>query len=206
MKSNTNLYLFVFSLMIIFGIAGFVYTNKSVKGNLEVFGKIPTFELVNQEGKTINSNEFIGKTLIVNFIFTSCPATCPLLTQQMQKMQEETKAIADDIIFLTISVDPETDKPNVLLAYGKKYKANFKNWVFLTGPINQIEKAVVGGFKLAMDQGEEKHVNESDPSSLMELTHSEQFVLVDKQGQIRAYRTVHTDPQRSAFLELINLI
>ena len=166
-----------------------VFKKNNEPQNLSVLGSIPRFTLTNQESLPLNSDSLKGAVLVVNFVFTSCPDTCPLLTAQMKKIQSLLlEKNIQGVRLVSISVDPRTDTPNVLKRYTKKYDLDLKNWDFLTGQTEEVQEIVVGGFKVSMQQygvSEE----ETRDYSIMDVTHGEQFVVVDQAGHIRAYRS-----------------
>jgi len=151
-----------------------------------VLGQMKNFELTNQAGRTVTQNDFLGSVLVVNFIFTECPDVCPLLSKQMSKIQSRLKGTAKAVQLLSISVDPENDTPKVLQNYSKQYTDNNRLWTFVTGDLDTIVKLTVDDFKLALD-GQHLDNLEDRMDGMMEITHSEKFVLVDQSGQIRAF-------------------
>jgi protein SCO1/2 len=158
---------------------------------LPVLGQMHNFQLTNQDGRVVTPREFYGSVVLVNFIFTSCSNVCPMMTSQMAKLQERLKGTAKSIQLLSISVDPHNDTPEVLKKYAERYKANTQLWTFLTGSFGEIKRLVVDDFKTALDG--KKPSDPNDASGMMDITHSEYFVLVDQAGQIRAYRTIKTE-------------
>ncbi len=172
-------------------------------------GNIPNFELTNQDGRNISyANEYKGSVLLVNFIFTSCQTVCPLLTAQMAKIQSRLQSAAPIIRLVSITVDPETDTPEVLKKYGEKYQARFRHWSFLTGDLNQIYETVVNGFHIAADNPVFNKADlDSDKSAdLFEITHGEHFVIIDQQGQIRAYMQGNNDEQLNKIVQTLSLV
>ncbi len=148
-------------------------------------GQLPAFEMINQENEKVTLDSYRGSVWVSNFIFTSCPDTCPLLTQQMAKVQKRFRQSYPLVKLASISVDPHTDTPAVLKKYAEKYKPNFRQWSFLTGSTDVIENVVVNGFKMALDKAAPE---KQSANSLMSITHGEHFVIVDQVGRIRAYR------------------
>lgn len=167
---------------------------------LPVYGALDSFQLVDQQSSVFDSSSLKGHVSIVNFIFTSCPHVCPLLTRQMAKIQEKTKEMGKDVQLISISVDPEKDTPATLQEYGKRYGANFERWAFLTGPIETIRRVVVKGFMNAM--GENKSVTGETPD-LFEVTHGENFVVLDKNGAIRAFRQAKSERDIHEILKIV---
>lgn len=162
----------------------------SFRQELPNYGNIPAFQLTNQDEQSVSKEDYAGKVLAVNFIFTSCAGTCPMLTQRMKRVQDSLEQSAKSgnklpVRIVSFSVDPETDTPQRLKEYTKNYGVNLKYWDFLTGPLDQVKETVVQGFKISMGkvpQGEKPTSGE-----IFEVVHGEKFVLVDSQGQIRGY-------------------
>jgi len=101
----------------------------------------PDFTLTNQDSKRIVLSKLRGKVLAVDFIFTGCADTCPLLTAKMVAIQNRLGgAFGPEIHFFSITVDPERDTPAVLKRYAETYKANTAGWSFLTGTPAEIRK------------------------------------------------------------------
>ncbi len=99
----------------------------------------PEFTLTKQDGKRIALKELRGKVLAITFIFASCADTCPLLTAKMGGLQDRLgPAFGPKVFFLSITVDPERDTPEVLKRYAEAHKANPAGWAFLTGTKAEI--------------------------------------------------------------------
>jgi protein SCO1/2 len=108
----------------------------------------PDFTLVNQDGRKIGFKQYRGKALVLTFIYTRCPLPdyCPLMTQNFAAINRELQnnpALRDKTRLLSVSVDPDYDKPNVLREYGARRagldKGGFKQWEFATGSPEQIK-------------------------------------------------------------------
>ena len=98
----------------------------------------PNVPLVTHEGKTVRFFDDLikDKIVVINFIYTHCPDTCPLETAQLVRVQNILgDRVGKDVFFYSISVDPENDTPEVLREYRKRFKAN---WTFLTGKKSDI--------------------------------------------------------------------
>lgn len=80
-----------------------------------------------------------GNTVVISFIFTSCPDACPLINAQIRKLQSEVgDRLGDDIHFVSISVDPLTDTADVLSEYRQRFGAK-DGWWFFTGEPDAVE-------------------------------------------------------------------
>src|SRR2546427_4097902 len=140
------------------------------------YGTVPEFLLVNQDGQNFGSAQLRGKIWIADFIYTTCPGPCPMISSRMSELQKPLGKT--DVHLVSFSVDPEKDTPDVLHRYAEKLQAEPGRWDFLTGPKSAIYKLSHDGFKLAMSNG-------SDAQGIP--VHSTRIVLVDRHGQIRGY-------------------
>jgi protein SCO1 len=144
-------------------------------------GRVPAFSLLDQRGQQVTDGTLRGAPWVANFVFTRCPTACPLLSAKFKALQQQVQR--PGLRFVSISVDPAHDTPQVLAAYAARFGADPARWLFLTGPLAEIEKTVVEGFKI--------HIGEPAPSdddpTLVEIMHGEHFVLVDAGGVIRGY-------------------
>jgi protein SCO1/2 len=94
----------------------------------------PEFTLTSQDGAPVALADFRGKVVAVTFIFTMCTATCPVLTPMMSFVQDHLGSnFGAKIAFVSITVDPERDTPQVLKEYAQAFGANLAGWSFLTG-------------------------------------------------------------------------
>ena len=103
---------------------------------------IPDVELLDQDGRRVRfySDLVRGKVVVVNFIFTTCTTICPPLGATFARVQRELGERAGrDVHLISISVDPVTDTPARLKAWGAKFKAG-PGWTFVTGPKPQVDE------------------------------------------------------------------
>jgi len=99
----------------------------------------PEFTLTRQAGKRLALKDLRGKVVVVTFIFASCADTCPLLTAKMAGLQAKLgTAFGPKVFFLSITVDPERDTPEILKRYAEAHKANPAGWAFLAGTKAEI--------------------------------------------------------------------
>ena len=160
------------------------------------FGVAPAFTLTDQLERPINSDMFKGKIVVADFIYTSCTDICPLLSTQMQALQERLRQenlLGNQVQLLSFTVDPVRDTPAVLRTYAARHKADPDAWRFLTGPEQTVKPLIVDGFHLGVQalppptvtQG--AHSHSTALGQEYEVMHSGRFVLIDQQGHIRTY-------------------
>lgn len=140
------------------------------------YGSVPSFQLTNQDGQPFGSAQLSGKIWIADFVYTTCPGPCPMISTRMSDLQKPLEKT--DVRLVSFSVDPEKDTPQVLRSYAERLQADPERWDFLTGPKSAIYKLSHDGFKLAVSDG-------SDAQGIP--VHSTRMVLVDRHGQIRGY-------------------
>jgi protein SCO1 len=99
----------------------------------------PAFTLTSQDGAPVSLADFRGKVVAVTFIYTLCTDTCPILTPMMSFVQDRLgRDFGTRIAFVSITVDPERDTPQVLKEYARAFGADLGGWAFLTGPSETI--------------------------------------------------------------------
>jgi len=109
--------------------------------SLPKIGPAPEFALTDQNGNRLALKELRGKVLAVTFIFASCADTCPLLTTKMAGIQNRLGSeFGTKVFFVSITVDPERDTPEVLRRYAEAHRTNPVGWAFLTGTSAEIRE------------------------------------------------------------------
>lgn len=148
---------------------------------LPLLGQIPDAEFWNERNERVHLHQYRGTPCLVAFMFTRCPSVCPRLTQQMKSISEALDAKKLRAQLLSISVDPEFDRPEILAAYAAKMGINTRSWSFLTGDPRVALDVAESGFKIGV-QGK------ADPTKPdLGITHGSHLVLVDQHGRIRKY-------------------
>jgi len=174
------------------------------------YGLVPDFRLTERDGSIVTLGDLRGKVWLANFIYTACTESCPLQSLQVRRLQEEF-AEARDLRFVSITVDPSHDTPEVLQRYADRYGADPERWLFLTGPKPAIQTLAKDGFKLGVSDATPA-AQSSLPGRLLGpdpafashgsgglILHSSRFVLVDGEARIRAYHRTD-DPDSLARL------
>jgi protein SCO1/2 len=181
------------SFWLVFWLLSFSYPvyrtlNRTLPPPLPVYYQVPEFNLTNEFGKPFGSKDLKGKYYIANFMFTSCPTTCPALMAKMDLVQKRIRGLGTKAAIVTFTVDPEVDTPAVLYQYARKRRSNPFIWNYLTGSKADLEKIVIQGFKVPMgSKGPVEKKLEDSTVTLFDIAHTEKLVLVDNQGQIRGY-------------------
>jgi protein SCO1 len=154
---------------------------------LEVYGSAPPFQLTDQTGAKFSAQDLAGRAALVDFIYTHCTDACPLLSanfSQAQRKLADQGLLGSKAMLVSVSVDPVHDTPTVLNEYAQSFKADSSNWKFLTGDFDGVWD-VLTGFKLQTRPP--RPAVDSLPPGGTELSHTTRIVLLDPQGQVRAY-------------------
>lgn len=112
-------------------------------------------ELIDQNGEVhrFYSDLLDGKVVVIDSVFTTCTLVCPVLGQKMKSIQAAAgDRLGKDVHLISISVDPETDTPAKLKAFGEQLEAR-EGWYFLTGSRENVER-VLGKLGFAVDDKE----------------------------------------------------
>jgi protein SCO1/2 len=100
---------------------------------------VPDVTLLDQSGQSVDLSELLGgpQPVALNFIFTTCTTICPVMAATFSKLQQELGDDVGDLRLVSISIDPEFDRPEVLASYASRFRAEDR-WSFLTGSQEQI--------------------------------------------------------------------
>jgi protein SCO1/2 len=140
----------------------------------EIGENAPAFTLTNQNGEAVTIDQFRGKQIVLNFIYTRCPVPtmCPASTAKMMALQAAAKqAGKTNLQLISISFDAAYDTPPVLRAYAEARGIDTTNFSFLTGPEDAIRDLLVQ-FGILVESGENI------------FKHSLSTVLIDANGKI----------------------
>ena len=149
---------------------------------------LPDVSLIDQHGQAISLASLKGKPVLIDFIYTSCASTCPVLTSKIAAVARELgPALGANVTIVSITLDPEHDTPAQLASYAKSQGANSNSWRFLTGKPADIDQ-VLAAFKL-------RRMREADGS----IMHSVSAFLLGPDGhQIRQYNALDVSPKAVA--------
>ncbi len=148
------------------------------RGEIPRFTQVPEFAATAETGVPIRRADLAGKVFVADFIFTTCQGICPGMTAKMKALSE---GLRDEprVRFVSFTVDPDHDTPEVLQRYAREHGADPARWTFLRIGKEELRRLVREGFKLA--------VEDASPGASEPILHSTRFVLVDAAGVIRGY-------------------
>ncbi len=142
---------------------------------------IDEFSFQNQENKTISRADVEGKVFVAEYFFTTCGTICPIMNQQMMRIQEAYKN-NPDLKILSFTVDPDIDDVKQMKTYADGHGADPNQWYFLTGNKEDLYSLARKSFFILKPAEAE---NLGDAGS--DFIHTNNFVLVDQKLRIRGY-------------------
>ena len=152
---------------------------------------VADFELINQNGNIVTQEDYKDKIYVTDFFFTSCLTICPIMTDNMVKIQEA-YIENDDIMFLSLSVTPEIDSIPILREYANKRGVIDTKWNITTGDKKHIYELARKSYFAVVEKGD---------GGLQDFIHTTNFILVDKQKRIRG---IYDGTDDEEILRLIN--
>lgn len=152
---------------------------------MATIGPVPHFSLTNHHGETITQEDMLGKVYVVEFFFTTCPSICPVMHKSLVKVQDKYFG-NPNVGFVSVTINPEFDTPEVLNDYAKENNVTNNNWQFLTGELDDIYALANQGFNLYAAEAPEVEGG---------FEHSGFFALVDKKGNIRSRLAEQGNPK-----------
>lgn len=149
---------------------------KKVEQGDTAYHEIPDFSFIDQDSQIITNETFSGKAYVVDFFFTSCPTICPIVKQQMLRLNEKYQE-DERLLLLSHSIDTRNDSVPVLHKYAQKLGVSSEKWHFVTGDHDEIYAIADDYFSIA-------EVNPDAPGG---FDHSGRLILVDKNRHVRAF-------------------
>ena len=172
-------------LLSLLGLLALGCTKRTAE-DVPVLGQLPEFSLVDQDQKAFGRESMEGTLWVSAFVFTHCRSTCPRITAHMKGLQSRLSDVPS-AHFVSVSVDPRNDTPEVIKAYMTKNELDESNWRFVTGDEEAIRHVVVDGFRVGL--GDE----DSQAAGADDIMHSNSFVLVDDKARVRGYYRANND-------------
>jgi cytochrome oxidase Cu insertion factor (SCO1/SenC/PrrC family) len=148
---------------------------------LREYRQVGNFQLIERSGRVVSEADLKGKIVVVDFLFGGCSEQCLTLSRQFSEVQQLTAGM-DDVMLVSITVDPASDTPQALTRYANRLNADTNRWLFLTGDKKIIYPLIQESFLLAVADE-----NSQLPSVNPGFIHSDKIALVDRRGVVRAY-------------------
>ena len=133
------------------------------------------FSLTERNGELLSKNDLLGKPWIASFIFTRCAGPCPRVAAALKELQK--RYPEPNVSFVTFSVDPEYDTPEVLTKFAQFWEVDPERWFFLTGDKDTIYNMIHTDFLMPVAPS-------PDPEPGWEIIHTTNLCLVDPTGKV----------------------
>lgn len=153
------------------------------------------FQLTNQQGNLITSNDLSGKIVVANFFFSTCKTVCPEMNEKVRRVQEAFKGF-DGLKILSFTVDPENDTPAQLAEYADQMQANDSMWWFLTGNKDSIYSLARESFLVPAAEGEAAN----------DFFHSQDIILLDPQRRMRGIYDGNSSAEIDTLIDEIKVL
>jgi len=145
----------------------------------------PPFAYVDQHGRPVTVDTLLGHPWIADFIYTQCTSACPMMTSRMVMIQRALSGL--DVRFVSFSVDPAHDKPEVLDDYAHRWNQTETRWILLSTDPKRLQDTLTG-FRVTAQRN-------SDPAA--PIVHSNVFLLIDSDGWVRGVYDSNDDDARA---------
>lgn len=137
--------------------------------------QVASFSFIDQNGNPFGTDQLSGKVWIADFVFTQCKTVCQPMSVEMSKLQTTFKEENMDVEFVTFTVDPASDSPEVLKEYVQQFTDDESNWHLVTGYSQEaIEKLALEQFQTIVQM----------PKNSSQVIHGTNFYLIDQKGRI----------------------
>src|SRR5262249_53385516 len=161
--------------------------------NLAVIRAAPDFTLRDVDGQAVQLSDLRGHVVLLAFVYTKCPAACPLVTQRMALLQQrlvQARTFPARVNLLSVTVDPERDTPAVLAQYAHAFAADPNGWHFLREEADRLRPVLA-----AWDEW-------TRPLPGGEIDHPARIHLIDARGRVREIYSLALFDERQAFLDI----
>lgn len=150
--------------------------------------RVRPFALVDQDGRPVSDADLRGGPWIAAFVFTSCRTICPTITTTMANLA---RRLGDEprVRFVSFTVDPETDTPEVLRAYAERHRIDRRRWRLLTGEPSRVREVIESGLRQPVGEREAL----PDAPGSYEIVHAGRLLLVDGDGYARGLYALNAE-------------
>jgi protein SCO1/2/putative membrane protein len=140
---------------------------------------IKDFAFTERSGRKVTKADLLGHPWLVSFIFTRCAGPCPKVSGRMSELQR--LLVGTDVKLVTLTVDPDFDKPDVLNRYAQAFSADPKRWLYLTGDKDKTYRLINESFKMPVME-----TTGADRQPGYEVLHSVNILRVNEKGVVVA--------------------
>jgi len=162
------------------------FRQSQAAGGIEGTGPpLEEFELTERSGQPFRSRDMRGKVWVTSLFFSTCPGSCKKLNSNIRSFQDLEDL--EDVVWVSISVDPDTDTLPVLQEYADGFNADPKRWLFCRGDFKYVQR--IGQDILALP--------------VLWRDHTDYGVVIDRLGQVRGAFDINRTSEHAKLLKLI---
>lgn len=143
---------------------------------------IPAFTMTDLQGETTTESIFANNLTILEFGFTHCPGACPIMMDQMLRLQDELEGTPARFVF--VSVDPAHDTPEQLSKYAEENNVDLDRWALLTGEIEVVTRWLTEGLQLSLETQPDSLLELDDGTTMANIAHPTNLILVGPDSKI----------------------
>ncbi len=149
---------------------------------------LPQYSLVDHQQRPFEPDTLRGRVWVAGFVFTTCPSSCPAVTQAMADLRDRFDRYSVDVDMVSFTVDPAHDTPAVLAEYFAQQGIDNDKWRFVTGQPRDALRLIRHGFKLGVGD------READQEGVAyDIAHSTKLALVDGEGNVRGFYNINDE-------------
>jgi protein SCO1/2 len=164
-------------------------------GELPIFWNVPEFSYIDQQGHRTSQKDLLGHVWVTDFIFTQCTSSCPTMTAKMVIFLRQ--MTDPNVRFVSFSVDPVHDTPDVLKQYAARWNADETRWILLSTDEKSLQETTREMNVTVHDTGDADNP----------ILHSNLFFLIDAQGRVRGiYNSRDPEAMERLYSETTQLI
>ena len=169
-------------LITIFAILTLIGCQSKFPLNKDLTKKKYTF--INQDGiEVIFPGIIKDKITVIGFIYTNCPDICPMTTHNMYLTQQKLKKNAiDNVLFVSVTFDPDRDFPSVLKKFGEIRDIDFNNWIFLRGDKKNTE-SILKRFDITALKTDTTYFDDGELT--YSVMHTDRISLIDNESRLK---------------------
>ncbi|MCH2114980.1 MAG: SCO family protein [Pirellulales bacterium] len=162
------------------------FEQRRAVGGIEGTGPpLQEFQLTERSGKTFHSGDMQGGVWVASFFFSTCPGSCAKLNSNIRSFHQQEEL--SEVVWVSISVDPDTDTLPVLRDYANRFDADPERWLFCRGDFKYVRRIGQEFFSLPV----------------LWRDHSDYGVVIDRQGQVRGAYNLNKTSEHARLIDLI---
>lgn len=134
----------------------------ALESSEETLGRsLKNYRLVDQDGQSWAFNSFRGNVVLLMFMYTHCPGPCMMITASVKEVLDTLdESLADDVMTISMTIDPDNDKPGVLKEFGREFTDSFERWKFVVADERTMAQMVGDlGFRYEKTSDGMEHMN-----------------------------------------------